>query len=376
MAVVVPTGKHPQRMLAIGAGGLALLLTACTGLSLDTTNAVGPAPYESDSPAISAPVEYETLPEPALSPLDDYLTLLGEFRNFNSLDEDTQRRVWDAREARIENHVADCMHRFGFEYLPNPGLAQFIPAGDNDAWRPQERRWVSQWGYAFVSRPTAWGSSQPSFVFDSNYHGPNEAILGQLDESEREAWDGARWGSLLAGEHGLGFFSDYQMPRPTEFPDEISNCGVWGRLQVELEEDAVINTDEFRPLMEAINRLRQDLRDDISPADQAWAQCMSSAGFPGFARQWDASAQINLEFNELNTGELTPANSPEMAALQEREIELALADFDCRVATDFATKLEAHRIATETQFVSDHREELAALRHAAELGTVSERQAD
>jgi len=52
--------------------------------------------------------------------------------------------------------------------------------------------------------------------------------------------------------------------------------------------------------------------------------------------------------------------------LRERELEIALADFDCRVASDFSARQEARRIEIETQFVDDHHAALTALRAAAE----------
>jgi len=52
--------------------------------------------------------------------------------------------------------------------------------------------------------------------------------------------------------------------------------------------------------------------------------------------------------------------------MREREIDMALADFDCRVAVDYDARQAAVVNETETQFVNDHRSALEALRSAFE----------
>jgi len=50
----------------------------------------------------------------------------------------------------------------------------------------------------------------------------------------------------------------------------------------------------------------------------------------------------------------------------EREINTALADYDCRIAVDYQARQDARRTELETQFIADHRADLEALRAAAE----------
>lgn len=103
---------------------------------------------------------------------------------------------------------------------------------------------------------------------------------------------------------------------------------------------------------------------------------MADAGYSELERQWEASDGVLRELNAAQsalslageTGPFTPANSPTIAALHEREVALATADLNCRVSTGFAAGRQAHIHAVENQFIIDHREALEALRSAVEQG--------
>ena len=286
------------------------------------------------------------------SPFDEYRNLLWDA----DLDQEGQLRRFEAQLRRSEELVAKCMHALGFEYLPDLGSAA-LEFPDSDLWRPEDIDWVEQWGYGWAAAPTITrGGGQPVQVFGmSDDGGPNAPMLAELSQSERDAWWNALWG-----------------PPP---PGETFNCFSWGRNQKQ-NERSVAATEEFAPLMEAISQMEQLIYFEQSEADRLWASCMFDAGYPDFVRQQDASDMILAELTEIQTahainpnaapGAITVANSETMAALQDREISLALADLSCRVSTNFAAHREAHRVAIETQFVDDHRAALTALRDAAE----------
>jgi len=96
---------------------------------------------------------------------------------------------------------------------------------------------------------------------------------------------------------------------------------------------------------------------------------MADNNFPGLSQPRDAYNAIVHKMDEargdanievIPGGELTP----ELRAIGEQEIEMALADFDCRVATNFRQRQETRWFDAETQFVSDHREAVNAFKDA------------
>jgi len=357
-------------------GGLAFAISACSSPAtaespltnvMDSTISFGNDSYS---------LEYEVIPERTPTPLDEYLMLIPSFGSgWEFLDPESQRRVFETDAVRYENWVAECMHRFGFDYIPILEQYRYFPPGSNEEWRPREREWVAQWGYAHVSRPDGVISDDrlpTMYVAIPSILGRNEAAVAEMSESERQAWDDALWAFSLADE--LGYFSDYGL-EIVGGDGRISNCRSWAGVQQRLEIEAISNNDEFRPLSQAITQLRDEIREtDISPADIVWSDCMDNRGFPGFTRQWEASAQILQELNDLQTqisqnwapGRPTMEDSPAVAELQEREINTALADFDCRISTGFAAAQQAHVLQRETQFVQDNRIALNALRDAVE----------
>jgi len=288
-------------------------------------------------------------PEPRHSPLAEYTQLFVG----TDLDEDAQRRQFEAMQIRRENLIAECMAELGFDYIPHLQSVQ-LEFADHDDWRPYDPNWVAQWGYGIVSSPTSLVTDGPVFGMGGTDFGPNNQMLGELSESERAAWEEALWGEILGDD--LNCFSR-----------------AWNQAWNEVD---ISRSEQFTPLMEAINQFQQLLDHDISAADHDWAICVANAGFPGFTRQTEAADSIwmaRLEaVNETTRnpnwpgGEPSATNSPLLAELQLREINLALADLQCRNSTDFQTRHNAHLTVLETQFVADHRADLEALRSALE----------
>jgi hypothetical protein len=117
------------------------------------------------------------------------------------------------------------------------------------------------------------------------------------------------------------------------------------------------------------------LRIEISEAERDWASCMADAGFPGFERWFDPAQALqeawldwhmSLDWENWDGRSPMAANNPELAALQEQEIGMALSDFDCRFAVNFAARQAARQLEAETQFYHDHQAALRALQAAAE----------
>jgi hypothetical protein len=198
-----------------------------------------------------------------------------------------------------------------------------------------------------------------------------------LSESELDAFIRALWGpppsEWAEPIHGeSSFYWTYDM---SDFTTEQiwEHSGCLGQSMLIMMGDQPIglfHSDEFAPLFEAINQMRNELGQEKTEAEGDWLACMADAGYPNIERREDAQNHIWSARDRIRSSpggfRATAETSREMAALLEREIQTALADLDCRTAVDFQNRQDARRIEVETQFVSDHRLALEALRDAAE----------
>ena len=254
--------------------------------------------------------------------------------------DEQQRMQLEAEYQFREQYVTQCMHDAGFVYDPNnlPGNI-FWSFGSpqnvrtEELWRPHDRDWIAQWGYGIVNPPEFLGfNTEDSRSEDNN-----------LSDAEIEAFSQALFGQM-------------------DFTAENGGC-VGAAIAAWREADAsnALLSNQFAPLHEALINMLNELNAEVSEAERDWTWCMADAGFPGFERQNDARFSIM----DIPMFDLSPE---EHAALTELEITTALADFDCRVATNFQARQDERRIAAETQFIQDHRHDLAALQSAMEQG--------
>jgi len=339
------------------AGAVAFSVAGCSSASQPAQTGIDDN-YAIVQPDDATPPR-ELAPPPELSPFDEFRSILWGIGE----DPESQLRRFEADRIREENMIAQCMHELGFDYIPN-FEAVTLTFRNSDNWQPDDPDWVAHYGYGWIVSPAGGrGGGGASIGVSSNALGPNQAIVDELSESEARAWNDALWN------RGAGF------ERETLFSGIQTDCFNWARMTVNDERFAVQASDEFAPLFEAIDQMQNDLQFDISDADRAWSACMFDAGFPDFNRQWEPSEQIRNEYHQVRTsitarpdwvGNPTPENSPEIVELHEREVALATADLNCRIATGFDNGREAHIHAVENQFITDHRAALEALRAAAE----------
>ncbi|SDP03912.1 hypothetical protein SAMN05660199_03080 [Klenkia soli] len=297
------------------------------------------------------------------SPLSVYLDAVYG----GDLSDEELQAQYDDQNARVEEMVASCMQDEGFEYIPNTTNGGVVYSGDENVYEPDDRDWVSQYGYGAINYP---GRDEQSSDPGQEYVDPNADYVASLSESEQQAFNESLYG-----------------PQPTEeeqaamedgsYEYDPANAGCYGAAQQEVyEADDLSQSEEFAPLFEEINSLYEDSQNspELTALDAEWAACMDAAGHPGFTTQFDAQNSIYDAQNELwnavpvddegmSTGEPDQAA---MDALGEEEITLALADLDCREETDYRQRAEDIQFAVEEQFVADHKTELEALRAAAE----------
>lgn len=306
--------------------GAVLLLAGCTGTSVDAS-------------------------DEKVSPLSEYFIALSG----GDLSPEEQEAKYAAEDKQREELMAQCMQDEGFEYVPVPTTNVSFDTGEE--WKPDDREFVSQWGYGAVEYPG--GDEEPAP--EEMTSDPNADYISSLSESEQTAFYEALYGPTPSEEE-LSEDGSY------EYDWQTAGCSGWA--SHEIGGDDPLQSDEFADVMDAINTLYEDTASlpEIAELDRAWSTCMDAAGYPGFATQSDAQNSIYDELNALyeeGTSE-TGVDQAQLDAVHEREVELALADLDCREELDYRKTYEKAQFAAEEAFIEDHKAELDAMKAAAE----------
>jgi len=284
---------------------------------------------------------------------DSFQGVMGIVDGVARTPEDVQA-AWENRHNAIQELVAECMKDLGFDYIPVPPESSGATS-DPTLVQPENRDWVAQWGYMVVNRPYASEEQNRVEVAQSD---PNAAIMERLSPGERDEFLVALDGTPPNYDDGCRHWAYSQPLAPT--PADLRN------------------SDEFAPLFQALEEMYASLDYELAEPERDWSECMANSGFPGFDRPWDASESISNAYLEWNNaqdwenwdwatnGDPNSTNTPELAALAAREVEVALADFDCRVSTDFEFRMQERRAAAEDSFFNDNHSAFRALRDAAE----------
>ena len=262
------------------------------------------------------------------------------------LSPEEQARQMEIETLRQEEETAQCMRDAGFEYVPSP-QANVIGFTFTD-FRPDDRDWVAQWGYAVVSAPLA--DAPDNGAPTTQIVNPNFATMERLSEAELAAWMQAYWGV------------DDETPGCMQLGSQVVETRIGRRIEV---------YEEFRPLLESFWQIRNTVFEgpEFAAIHRDWAYCMADAGYPGLEWQWEARSRLDdwLEEAGLNNEDLARfPRTPEINAMAELEISLALADFDCRLSTYFQPRSDGLETAVETQFANDNQSAISALRTAIE----------
>jgi hypothetical protein len=280
--------------------------------------------------------------DPEKSPLSEYMSAFyGE-----------QDDEFYAKQAQqVEEMVAECMKDEGFEYIP-VDQTQY-GSFDFDWEERQTKEWIAANGYGVNLSEEQQEEQNAQY---ENFTDPNDDYRSSLSESESTAY----W-EVLYG------------PQPSE--DELNddgsyeynweNGGCYGVAQHEVSGDQPYDQDQFKPLFEAMSALYEDQSKDprMKELDAAWASCMADAGFDGFKVQFDAANSIyeqQNEFWENNTDGSSPT-AEQTAEWRDKEIDTALADYDCKEKTNYTQAALAVQFELEEQFIKDHKAELDEL---------------
>lgn len=295
-------------------------------------------------------------PSERKSPLDEYMnTLYGTDMSPDELQERAE-----AENKERENLIAACMQKEGFEYIPSENNgAVYISNDEENPFEPDKKEWVEEYGYGVFNWP---GRDDP-IPEGQEYEDPNQEYLESLSESEQ-----------------MAYYEALNGPGPTEeelnddgsWETTAENSGCWGKAFFDNPTNNVWQDKQFEDIIERINTFYQGQSDDpgFAEVEAAWAACMAEQG-ESFKAQGDAVNSIYDAQNEYweevnNSGDMPEEDSPEMTKIQEREIELALKDLECRESTDYTNKRLDVQFKLEEQFIKENKADLDALKAAVE----------
>lgn len=302
------------------------------------------------------------------SPLAPYQEAL---RGSGHTADDLEREVLEAGQ-RIEEDIAECMKKQGFQYVPfvPPVMSFDVAVDEAEGVSPDDEKWVEEWGYGVVAGV---GEAQlDEAVDDEPAEDPNSAYYDSLSDAEQVAYNASLYGTAEPAEDdGVS----------EEEGGEAGGCsGAAAHREEVAQRDPELAA--FDDLIARMDSVWQDFESDpgLVALNRAWSACMEERGEPGFDTQQSAEESISTAYANLRfasdsgsddeqlvpPSDLSPETDPQVAALREREIELALVDLACREETNFAERQAAIQMQVEQEFVDANREELDALKRAAE----------
>lgn len=289
--------------------------------------------------------------------------------------EPTEEELQQQRE--YEEVVASCMAEQGFEYVPNVVTPDEYTSPFEEAYSLPPDEFAAEYGYG-VSTLRVEEADLPE--------DPNQEIRESLSPEAREAYEEALTGDLS------GPVEVEEGEEPT--PPSIEDRGCFGQASAEVfgvdESQMFGPRSEFQGLMQDLSRLAQRVQNDprVAEATEQWQQCMADAGYPDFERVDGPRQSVFQRMAELQGIGGPPTEAPpeggaegeegsesagavvmdpqeidpaDLEELQEYELAVANADFDCREEhyTDIAEEV---RYELEEEFVEEHRAELEQYR--------------
>lgn len=288
-------------------------------------------------------------PQPPIEPPGDrpfYEFLLDELRA-TELSPAEQDAAFAAGIREREDLIAECMREQGFEYEADLSAIEMRrhdrEMGRLDPFVPRDREWLAQYGWGFVDNP-------------------EKRIDEEFYESIARPWNPS---ALTPAEDEARILALYGPPsEDSEVPAPLTERGCWGQAQSRAgsPEEIVWESAEFAALMSdvLVAQTRVQPSDPRMVAlDAEWSHCMADAGFPDIEQQ----AAVQTTWLQMAYPEDAPFSEPgdDLIAL---EIQLALADFDCRDATGFDEREREIRLDIENRLLAENRavvDELLAL---------------
>lgn len=363
--------RHALRKLSLAAtmATIALFATACTGGGT-TGSAPGANDPNGGTGGTTSGVEWTP------GPLDEF-----QSRIFGWSTDPAQQETQAEAQARIDREgredqemIAACMAEQGFLFnvrTENFGSVIFMDELDGPAWGTRE--FAEIYGFGMANDP--WAQQRDEIgISDSEvvWVDPNQELLDSMSDAERAAWEEALWGAPQDGD---------------TWDPMLAGCN--GQAQAARWPEQNVDA-QFVTLQNEMDLVWQQMQNDprLTARNAAWATCMASAGYPGFADLNALHQSLNDEWglvqgwvqnNEIwgnwnwdlhpegpDESDLFEANPADIDDFGQREIALAVANFDCQQQVNWERIERDVNMDLQQQFVNQHRDELEAWAQFAE----------
>lgn len=302
----------------------------------------------------------EKAPEMEEGPLGKYLSALSEGEEWN---EETA----EAQNLKVEEAVAACMQKEGFEYEPAVQGMSFSSSEDEEGPQWGTKEFAEQYGYGVIDFPGREAMEEQSA--SDEYVDPNQEYVDALSDSERDAYYETLHGPQPTDEE----WAEMEASGEAYSPDP-SEQGCFGNAYQKVAEEeggsqAAWSDPEFAELFEAMSSVwDQTESEEVQKLDAEWATCMADAGYPDLKTSDDAQNSIYEAQNALyNYDDLAEDEMPtepkkeDIDKVKKQEIELAVVDFECKQKINYDEKQTKATHAAEQKFVDEYKPELDAL---------------
>lgn len=268
---------------------------------------------------------------PPLGPLELYLG--------DAVGARTQAEV-AAELAQSEEAIAACMATEGFEYTPVAMVPGSFEASD-DPLRGS-REYAEAYGYGLWRQPEI-EPGQYTYMLDTS---ANVAYRESLSPEAQRAYDVALLGQATDLGNGT-----------------VSHDGTGCTARAELRDGA--EAEYLRGVQEEVADYLQSLWEGDDPllaeVDAAWASCMRDAGYDDDSPQAAESRLLEEMLAVFEAAPEAPVAAGTIDAGAEAERLVALADQDCRDATDWTARRRAAEHELQREYLAAHRADLDAL---------------
>jgi hypothetical protein len=227
----------------------------------------------------------------------------------------------NAERLRYENLVADCMKKAGFTYKPDTrDLAVRDPSDEFNGLKTtllaedQVRAYREKYGFGKYSQNVYPGDPKVTVHQPEFGNSPNAAAYDALDAAQQKAWDFA----LVGPEEKKG---------GTKAPADNTSCSAVASKEVYGDKE---QSPDAAKAAEREWRAFQTDADVVAAADK-YASCLTGKGYkPKVTTPGDIETQLYWAQQDKWYADTAKTNPATAKAELDKEIEMALADLDCR----------------------------------------------
>jgi len=317
------------------------------------------------------------------SPLADYMGIEDLWAG----GDDASMAAFAEQEQKLQESIAECMAGKGFEYHPVDTSAIMRFVDGEEGLDPESREWVEKYGFGVTTQAFSQTQVGPNLVGHPDFEeamfdeegDPNFAYVQSLNESEREAYETALYGGSLgpmtfdetmteeevdAHFDDSGFGPEGCLGDAYGLGEDGGPEGLFAEFGEELE-SMYMSLESDPRFVEAMADVESCVTekglDFVSPPD-AWEHWSSDVDDMQDVLWSDNETSFDEAMSEdfnAKPPELSDEMKAKLGELQEQEITMALAVYDCGGSEEKMGQL-AHeiRIELEHQFIEEHKEEL------------------